>query len=184
MKKTSEPFEKIHQTHPNNGEVFLSKYLIEQIQRNEKKIDCESLQIGRCDSCFDYLNRMPSIVQESDQQSVENVEQQQQQQRAPTLQNNQNVPILGSFLPQNPFPAAQVGCQVIRSRIAFDWALHHGYCMPYPPFFCPAMTERNNRKNRGEKVFGRPSHTNDNTFLCPRVLLSARKRKNKNLQTT
>jgi len=162
------PFDSVHQIGKNNGEVFLSRYHKEQQARNNNLPAVSHPGLCQCVSClpFDRSNMTlersdledhleAPLFSVGDDEIVSFDEPRSSPKEQQTSQQVNNLPI-----PQEP-PSLGVAHVNL-------WGWNDPYwCSTNPPCHCPVYQDYVLRKNRGDKLLGRPPHS----YFCPKTWL-------------
>ena len=165
----SDAFEEVTPVKPDNGEVFLSEYFVEQNQRNATTGQDAKTHLCLCSSCLSFTNDLRRNRSETVSVSRERDElvstQQQPQMILPTVPPVTNMAISPRIL-QAPAPLlARTPLVVDNRHLSNGWlSIPSSCCFPGPPFYCVNRLEYFGRKNSGQRVLGRPPNHH---MCCP-----------------
>jgi hypothetical protein len=162
-------FEDVHPVGKNNGEVFLSKYLEEQMARNKVTGKGKKDSICRCPTCTTYLSETEDNANDNDDCNAANDDDKNDNNDAnlPVLVPAAAPPFTMQPLPRMPLPRMPPFLPPIPLAMYGGWMQHqrpqdccymvgnYHYCQRYEAYL--------RQKKSGVRVLGKPPHDSN----CP-----------------
>lgn len=155
----------------DNGEVFLSKYFLQQDARKKTTGSDKNTQMCKCDSCITYCHRDAFVANETAREASgtecesgdkkNDVSDDDSEKRQEHHKKNDLAPATNTTIHNNTSVMTPYG--LFFNRV--------DCCYPFPPFRCPRFQRICEMKEKGLKLPGRkPNLSNpDHDSGCPRA---------------
>ena len=161
-------FEDVFEIGPDNDEAFLSKYFVEQEERNQKFGQDPLTSMCLCDTCRDYVPNRPSVNSDLKNNNVRRESTTTQPRPNNGHDNTQVAPRICAPTMNNQPISTQlvptVSQRFVDLRCVYVWSQSHAFCYGGYPFYCNAKEMCLRKISCGERILGRHKHD----LACPR----------------